>query len=297
MLRYKHTIKLFHLSNPLIFDYMFSSFFIFGKLTRLENVSLHNIKPKHLEDIVTYLRVLPHLSSLTINCSSTIKRINFVLKQVFLLRALKHCKLSFEQTDEASPLPVATTICSPIEYFTIIGQVYVDEVNAILSYIPQVRRLSISNIRKSSKNPSTRQILPIQSNYLTHLYLNMKDTAFDEFELIIKSIMCHKIQVLYISTTNDPTYADANRWQELIISHLPYLRIFDIKHKYYCATMAYSTKNNFLKTFNTSFWIERKWFFDCDTYDDGDEKYIILYSINPYKYKTIYFIHYNHDII
>ncbi|CAF4325350.1 unnamed protein product, partial [Rotaria sordida] len=60
---------------------------------------------------------------------------------------------------------MTTTEFSPIEYF-IINQLYVDELYAFLSYLPQIRRLSIRNLYKSLKK-SIREFYPIVLNHLT----------------------------------------------------------------------------------------------------------------------------------
>ncbi|CAF3091408.1 unnamed protein product [Rotaria sp. Silwood2] len=282
IIRNEYRIKLLYISNPLIIDYVFSSS-ILSKLIHLENLNLHNIHSKYIEELLMYLICMPNLSSLTINCPNNLTNKNFIFQQIFLLPVLKYCKLSFEETDKSDSLSVATTKHSSIEQLTIIGKVNVNEFITILSYIPQIRRLSVSNIYESSKY-QTKKFNPIVLNHLTHVYLNMKDVNFDNFESIIKN-MSHQIQVLYISTKNDELFTTANHWQELIVSHLPNLRIFDIQHRYSSHKMNHLTYNDFFKQQNFSFWFQRKWFFNYDIYNHEGENQIIIYSTNPYRYE------------
>lgn len=100
---------------------------------------------------------------------------------------------------------------------------------AFLSYIPKLRRLSI----KLTHN-YYQQVTPVSStvlNYLTHVSLILENLKFDEFEPFIKQYF-GQIKVLQISSNSYYTYLDADRWEKLILSHMPYLRIFDIQHTY-----------------------------------------------------------------
>jgi hypothetical protein len=69
---------------------------------------------------------------------------------------------------ESNPLPIATAQFSPIEYLTIVDHIYINEVNVLLSYLPQIRRLSIHDLYKS---PTTELHFNMVS-HLTHVSLN-----------------------------------------------------------------------------------------------------------------------------
>jgi hypothetical protein len=152
---------------------------------------------------------------------------------------------------------------------------------AFLSYIPKLRRLSI----KLTHN-YYQQVTPVSStvlNYLTHVSLILENLKFDEFEPFIKQYF-GQIKVLQISSNSYYTYLDADRWEKLILSHMPYLRIFDIQHTY---KISYGHKHetmfqHFFEKFTSSFWSERKWFF---AYDYNSEKSFVglFYSIEPYR--------------
>ncbi|UJR38747.1 hypothetical protein I4U23_031412 [Adineta vaga] len=130
---------------------------------------------------------------------------------------------------DKSPLSISINEFSPIEHLIINNKLEISELNALLSYLPQLRRLSIDSLYQSND-----PIIPfsIQTNYLTHVSLYLTDISFDQFEIFIKNIS-HQLQVLYITIDNDTTYLDADRWEKLIVSSMPYLRIFNIHCEYF----------------------------------------------------------------
>ncbi|CAF5047700.1 unnamed protein product, partial [Rotaria sp. Silwood1] len=53
--------------------------------------------------------------------------------------------------------------------------------------------------------------------------------------------LSHQLKMFRFSTEFDIRYLNANRWQELIRTHMPYLRIFDIELQ----TEYYNSKDDF----------------------------------------------------
>jgi hypothetical protein len=95
----------------------------------------------------------------------------------------------------------------------------------------------------------------------------------------------HNIEVLHLTTQNDPTYLDAKQLEKLIVSLMPNLRVFDIHH-----TGSALTYHDLINQFNSSFWIQRQWFFTHQhdwqaTLEDNG----IFYSTNPYRRKDYTF--------
>ncbi|CAF3869536.1 unnamed protein product [Rotaria sp. Silwood1] len=85
------------------------------------------------------------------------------------------------------------------------------------------------------------------------------------------------------------------KWEELISSYIPNLRIFDIQHEN-CFNSIHSSTNNFLfnqsvpnvqiNKFTSSFWIERGWFFAQQHNQPKYTDSTIFYSTNPYRRNT-----------
>jgi hypothetical protein len=73
------------------------------------------------------------------------------------------------------------------------------------------------------------------------------------------------VQILSISasSSSDREYLNANRWEQLILSHMPNLRIFDIRHDL-CAPDGFDrlTYEDQINQFTSRFWVERQWFFE-----------------------------------
>jgi hypothetical protein len=286
LIPYQHRIKSVHLSNPLIIERIFSPTLDTPlAFTRLEKLTLHNIISILLEQVLTHFISSSCLLSLDITCIDIVQDESNLYRQIFRLPRLKYCKLSCEHYVSHGLIPVATNEYSPIEYLVIKHQLQFHEMNALLSYVPQLRRLLISCESSSSDTQTVSSSIVL--NHLTHLSLNIDDFLFDQVESIMKNLF-HRVQVLHISiiATNDATYYDANRWKQLILSFLPYLRIFNIDISISDDRRSHNNIKQYISRideFNSSFWIERQWFFQHGVYYGTDDTDYSLYSINPYR--------------
>ncbi|CAF0843357.1 unnamed protein product [Rotaria sordida] len=278
----QHRIKSLYLSNPFIIDGIFSSTRIELKLTRLETLILNKISSLYVENLLKYLLVLPYLSSLIINCEDEVQNKNNLYKQIFRLPALKYCKLSLDESNQPEQLPIATKGSSPIEHFILNSTHVLNDLNNLLSYIPHLNRLSIHS---SYDSPITQiQLYSVSLIHLTHVSLNRLDIPFDQLEFMIQSLF-NQVQVLHISNYCRSVYLDANRWQRLILSYMPHLRIFDIFISY---TLNWAENIidfiTMINMFNSSFWFKRRWFFEYQVDKKRDQNFS-FYSTNPYRRK------------
>ncbi|CAF1375082.1 unnamed protein product [Rotaria sp. Silwood1] len=283
----KHRIKSFDLSNPFITDYIFSSSSILSKFIQLENLLIHDIKSDYLNELLIHLVSLPCLYSLVIDCIDNVTNKNIIYRQIFCIPVLKYCKLSLNEPFNLIPLPITTTEFSPIEYLIITNILRVNELNGLLSYVPQLHRLSIHLSNQLSEKYQEQYSIHLKR--LKHVDLNISNMNFNDFELIIKNLF-NQIEVLYISSKYDLTYLDENRLQRLILFHLRHLRIFDIVILYAADwNESIYDYTYLLDRFQSRFWFDRGWFFEYQTYYDCLERFI-FYSINPYRRKsyTIY---------
>ncbi|CAM4828814.1 unnamed protein product [Rotaria magnacalcarata] len=197
---------------------------------------------------------------------------------------LKYCKISFNNyLLTESPLNISIDEYSPIEHLIINNEFDIDKLAVLLSYIPQLRRLSFGNLFQCSNE----QIIscPIKLNHLIYASLNMNNINFDQFEILIKHLF-FQLQVLYITATNDKTYLDPNGWEKLILSYMPYLRIFDIQWEYFPQKNVNTTDIFMIESFRTQFWLERQWFFIFTLESANDDCYRVLFSTNPYRRKS-----------
>ncbi|CAF0965056.1 unnamed protein product [Rotaria sordida] len=259
---YQYKIKSLHLANPFINEIHFSSNSIELKFIQLETLILDKITYEYLGKLLNHLISFPYLSSLVIICVDFVPNQHIFYCQIFRLPILKYCNLSWRRIDRSNLLSFACNELSPIEYLIIKNACHLNELKALLLYVPQLRRLSISCVAKltDSKIESCSTI----SNCLTNVSLDFErinSINFEIFESIIKNIF-QQLQVLHISIKYNSTYLDSNRWKRLILSYMPHLRIFD----FLFYTSSYS--NNDIKEyvaqidkFNSPFWFEREWVF------------------------------------
>ncbi|CAF3384832.1 unnamed protein product [Rotaria socialis] len=292
-------ISSIHLSNVFIYDIVSSPIRILPEFRQLQRLILDNIKSKCLTQILLELFSFPGLSSLTIDSYDNIKNKNFIYHQIFRLPALKYCKLSLHGcASDDNPLPLVTNECSSIEHFIINHGIYLNEMNGLLSYTPQLRCFSAQLGRIYSMKKTT--IDPPTLNHLTHVFLELGDISFSEFEQLAIDFFS-RIQVLRISLKyhRDTEYRDNNRWEQLISSRMLNLRIFDIRHESWAINVAANNNNSnngpiifdgLINQFISPFWIERKWFFAVQYIQSEFRNREIFYSTNPYRRKhyTLY---------
>jgi hypothetical protein len=183
---------------------------------------------------------------------------------------LKYCKLSWIGSVETGFLLFATTELSPIEY--------------LLSYVPQLRRLSSLCVAKSidRKIESSSTI----SNHLTYVsfeLVRLNSITFEVFESIIRNIF-GQVQVLHISIKYELSYLNSDRWKRLLLSYMPHLRILDlIIFRTSCPDKEIRGLVDRIDQFNSSFWFERKWFFEYYINNNEYIQYFIFSSTNLYK--------------
>ncbi|CAF1127888.1 unnamed protein product [Rotaria sordida] len=254
-----------------------------SKFTRLENLIFHGIKSFFLDAILMSLLILPCLSSLVIDCLDNVENKNVVFYQIFRLPVLKYCKLSLNEPFSLGSLPIATTEFSSIEHLVITKLLRLDELNGLLSYVPKLHLLSIHLSNRFSETYQQQHFIHL--NHLTHVFLNITNMNFKEFELIIKNLF-NRVEVLCITLKDDSTYLYENQWKQLILFHMHHLRIFDIMISY----TADSSADIFISIsltnhFKSQFWFERRWFFEYQIYNDLLDGFI-FYSINPYRRKS-----------
>ncbi|CAF3964394.1 unnamed protein product [Rotaria sordida] len=285
----KHRIISLYLSNSFIVDIIFSPVRIASNFTRLETLIFDNIKSKYLINILNHLVSLPNLSSLIMIPIDCCRNPNEIYQHIFRLPVLKYCKISLKEYSDYYSLPIATNVISSIEHLVITHRFYLTNFNALLSYIPKIRRLTFHYLDGSHNKQL--ELFSCYSKHLTYVSINMRDINFDKFELMIKNLF-HQLQILHITTNYDRTYFDANRWEQIILSSMPDLRIFDFQYINFIENNNNNQLiyNSIVNQFCSSFWFQRKWFFGYQFYMEEYQKYVIFYSINPYRRKqyTLY---------
>ncbi|CAF4947184.1 unnamed protein product, partial [Rotaria sp. Silwood1] len=285
---YAYRIESFRLSNPFIDSCLFL-LPIMKNLTQLTTLILNNIESNSIEQIVNHLSSLPVLSSLTIISIDTIKNHkNIIYNKIFRLPRLKYCQILIQLLQCSKSLPVATNEFSNIEHLIINHEISMDQLPILLSYVPQLRRLSIGNLKESKLNRTERS--SINLNYLTNVSLKLHNTNFDDFENLVINYF-RQIQVLTIAIQyigfygNSTQYLNAGRWEQLISTHMLNLRIFDFQFSYRGleSNNERQTFETLINKFNSTFWIEHQWFFDHHYHQITWSNPAVFYSRNPYR--------------
>jgi hypothetical protein len=120
---------------------------------------------------------------------------------------------------------------------------------------------------------------------LIHISIDLHIIYFTQFEKIIKDCF-NQLQVLRIITARDVTYLDANRWEQLMLSHMQNLRLFEMNYDgfEYCNELS---PDVLTKNFNSLFWIERETIFICEKDCNGNIDIKVFYSIDSSRYRSI----------
>ncbi|CAF1036987.1 unnamed protein product [Rotaria sordida] len=189
----KHRIQSLCLSDPFIIDFFSSSTEHLSKCSQLRTLILDIFESEHMENLLHSLASLPNLSSLAIPIAKG-SNTNTIYDLIFQLPVLKYCKMTFEENVFFESLPRSTKKASnSIEHLIINGACHYVIIDALLSYVPQLRRLSINYLYGYYKH-GINEFSTILNN-LTHVSLTLKDLLFDQFEPFIEQYLS-RVKVL-----------------------------------------------------------------------------------------------------
>ncbi|CAF4399585.1 unnamed protein product [Rotaria sp. Silwood2] len=273
------------LSNPFAAEIIFSRTRLVLNFIRLEKLILENIQIKHLYKICDNLIHLRKLHSLTISISDYIESLSLIFARIFLLSKLKYCKIEYQTKNYEEPLLTIFTEYdySPIQSLIINGRFPFDSFSHLLCCLPKLQYISIDCLIQDHyyTEEEEEKLSFIQLKYLKYVSLRIDYVEFKKFEKIITEVF-HYVQILRLMTFYDEVYLDAKRWQKLIVTYMPYLRIFDLNHEGSVKTNSL-TYHDIINGFNSSFWIENKWFFTHQHIRKDEPDNGILYSTTPYR--------------
>ncbi|CAF4495990.1 unnamed protein product [Rotaria sp. Silwood2] len=273
-------INFLRLSNPFVTKNFFSQPHLILNFIRLQTIILDNVRDRNFHKFFDYLKCLTTLHAITISFVEYMPSLDTIFSQIFRLSTLKYCKIEYQQL---SFIDFINYESSSIEYLIINSHLPFSALHNLLCCLPKLQHLSIGYLDKIEYYKQSNKLSSIQLKYLKHVSLKLDDVHFDEFEKIIKEFFRH-IQILRLTIVYDETYFDAKRWQQLILFHMSYLRIFYINHQGYVNNNNL-TYHDIINQFNSSFWNENKWFFTHQhqwkyRLDTG-----IFYSNVPYRRK------------
>ncbi|CAF0980559.1 unnamed protein product [Rotaria sordida] len=280
----KHRIRLIRLSNPFMNELIFSSAYTILRFIHLETLIFDHIEMKDFIKLINHLAHLHELYSLIISLADHIQSLSVLFSSIFQLKKLKYCKIEYtikdDQNQKSISFDLTRHVFSPIQYLIINGDFPFNSLNNLLSCLPELHHISIQSLVNSNDNIKTGDLsYYIHLRYLKYVSFKLNSIDFNKFENIIKQFFDY-VEILHLTMNSDEKYLNAKLWQQLIISYMPYLRIFDMKYQ-----GSIGNKYDIIKQFSSSFWIEKKWFFTHEhdwksTMDRG-----VFYSSIPYRRK------------
>ena len=199
---------------------------------------------------------------------------------------LKYCYLSIETTKYLRSLPIATKVFSSVEHLIIKNQVTLEQIDSLLSYVPQLRRLALHKLTESRNNRTNKSLIPL--NYIRDLSLELEHIKFNDFELMIRDLF-RRVEVLRIKANHTRygnyafEYLTAEHWEQLISTHLPNLRIFDFQYDSNSDREVIDDTTNKLNKFYGIFWTKHQWFFERHCDRTNWTVLLDLFSTNPYR--------------
>ncbi|CAF1177593.1 unnamed protein product [Adineta steineri] len=259
---------------PQLMDTFFNYCIIDSTFHRLESIFLHGTGRDKLLTTLVHLKSLPRLFTLTIFTNDkNYKNLDLgkIYQLIFSLPKLKYNRLCVPRYVLPIYIPhVINQQFSTIEYLVIDHFCTLDELNSILHYTPQLRRLSCHGVIESDEE--FKEDLSLKLPHLKYIYFQNCDASFDEFEVFIKEISS-QLQIFNINIYWNKDYLDSNRWEQLIKEYMPQLKKFYFHFNQYFydddrkINLSDST-DKFINQFSSLFWVERKLFrelrIDCE---------------------------------
>jgi hypothetical protein len=115
--------------------------------------------------------------------------------------------------------------------------------------------------------------------YLTDITLKFHDVSFDEIEKFLSRIS-HQLQRLRLTIHMKNAFLCADRWERLILNHIPNLYQFDLTYFIF----GDEPSNELFDRFKSSFWKNRNWFFKHQHWSCKNDDFLgLFYSTHPYR--------------
>ncbi|CAF4065303.1 unnamed protein product [Rotaria sordida] len=257
---------------------LFLTFFSLNEFSNLRSLSLIDLQE---DDGILLKSMLPLIPQLRY-CHLVIfdDKINDVTSALPMsqLRTLSVSKLEFDlmSTNQISSITKLT-----VNYY------YCNQLNYLFKYMPMLKYLHIVklNLNKPMNNISyiTNDNCAV---YLKELIIDDFQHQFLYFQMLVKQTP--NLKSLIISASIHKSMIDANAWENLIKSSLPYLNNFMFKFEIYHGGQEHNDIINMFKQFQSDFWqIQHHW----DTVYVLDINFALIFT-TPYYSNTYELIWY-----
>lgn len=149
----------------------------------------------------------------------------------------------------------------------------------LIKQFPRLQYLCINHVQSSFINEIDTNKCNI---HLKKVILHEFDGTFDNFARFIKKIP--NLESLTISNSVHDDMIDANQWQQLITTFLPYLNIFKFKFHRHNRRKQHQVIEKF-KLFQTSFWQDKHWYTEYVVRDKSLFIHTLPYPFKIYQYE------------
>jgi hypothetical protein len=273
------------LSNWFCINRFLLSYTLDSTFLHLESLTINEIEPEKVIPLLMNLGSLPRLFSLSLTTiDRKVQDPNTIHQLILSLPVLKYCNTTMEWLHGNFTLLNLIGKSSTIEYFVTKSEYNLDKLSILLSYMSRLVHLSCKVYLKPVIHRAWKIII---LNNLTYFHLkHCQGLNLDQFEMFISNLI-HQLQVLRISSTFQNGYLDSNRWKRLISTYLPRLHTFDLQHFEKLSSIDGDEYHLLIDGFNSSFWIERKWFFAHQHYQYNNYFCVFFYSIRSNRYNLL----------
>ncbi|CAF1501767.1 unnamed protein product, partial [Rotaria sordida] len=159
-----------------------------------------------------------------------------------------------------------------------ISEIHLLPLYKLLEYVPILKYLQIKDFDDSDTEDDTSNLIHRNAIYLKTFIVDYSNVEFHIFEFLLKCFP--NLKTFSIMNSDEIEMIDANRWQYLIESSLPYLHTFKFNFLDYSHT-CYDEKVIKLQLFQTDFWAKQhQWYIDFEIDCFSAAVYTIPYE-NP----------------
>jgi hypothetical protein len=240
----------------------FNTCTIDSSFNHLQSIILHEIATFQLMKVLFRLKSLPRLFSLTVFLYHCDNDLDDIYQTIFKLRVLKYFKLKIlvDRVFHFNLSIPSDEQFSPLKYFVINHYISLNELTDLLCYTPELTHLYCSTVIQSEDNIKSEVLMKL--NNLIHLTIFINYLTFDNFEEYFMKLSS-QLRVLTVAINRiDKSYLDADRWEQLIVHHMPFLEKFDFcRAEYFDDEFQINSYHPLINRFISPFWINKNWIF------------------------------------
>ncbi|CAF5067315.1 unnamed protein product, partial [Rotaria sp. Silwood1] len=274
--------------TPQLCKHLISYNLTIDEFTHLQSLLLQKIDSSNIILNITsncfYLSYLTHLKIIECYFGYENNSQHLILN-IWRLIKLTHCSL--DVTFESRPTFIELqTISTSIKYLSIKNFIFSSiELNHLLRSTPYLRHLCIQFGESTINELYFIRCVPL----ITSLKLHFSGSL-----VVLTNILKSMPNLIHLTLETQTINLNGNQWKQILLDYIPKIKIF----RFLIKILSFKHNNtevqleDFLNTFQTSFWLEEhQWFVRCD-WPQHTNKVIILYTL-PYCLHDTYVIYQN----